>query len=81
MPVALSSLTGTARSSPATTPACEALFELLGDLNRSEGLALLLVEQNAELALSIAHRGYVLETGRIVLAGPAEQKLPNPWVG
>src|SRR5262249_12131444 len=47
------------------------LFERLAWLNRDQGVSLLLVEQNANLALSIADRGYVLETGAIVLSGPA----------
>jgi branched-chain amino acid transport system ATP-binding protein len=49
------------------------LFERLGQLNREEGLTILVVEQNANLALDIGHRGYVLETGEIVAEGPAEQ--------
>ncbi|WP_028933916.1 ABC transporter ATP-binding protein [Pseudonocardia spinosispora] len=48
-------------------------------LNAS-GVAVLLVEQQAELALSIAHRGYVLSTGRIVLSGSAADLLGNPAV-
>jgi branched-chain amino acid transport system ATP-binding protein len=47
------------------------LFERLGEINRSEGLTMLVVEQNATLALAIAHRGYVLETGAIVAQGTA----------
>ncbi|HEX2954442.1 MAG TPA: ABC transporter ATP-binding protein, partial [Bacillota bacterium] len=39
----------------------------------AEGTTILLVEQNANQALKIAHRGYVLENGRMVLSGPAEQ--------
>jgi branched-chain amino acid transport system ATP-binding protein len=49
------------------------LFERLADLNREHGMTLFLVEQNANLALSIAHRGYVLDTGTIVLSGPADR--------
>jgi branched-chain amino acid transport system ATP-binding protein len=49
------------------------LFQRLGELNREEGLTILVVEQNANLALDIGHRGYVLETGQIVAEGPAEQ--------
>lgn len=45
-------------------------FALIERLNR-EGLSILMVEQNANMALSIAHRGYVLQTGRIVLRGSA----------
>jgi branched-chain amino acid transport system ATP-binding protein len=48
------------------------LFAHLGDLNREEGLSILVVEQNANLALAIGHWGYVLETGRIAVQGPAE---------
>jgi branched-chain amino acid transport system ATP-binding protein len=48
------------------------LFALLATRNRDEGLAMLLVEQNANLALDIAHRGYVLETGEIRASGPAD---------
>ena len=44
----------------------------LGALNREEGLTLLVVEQNANLALAIGSRGYVLETGRIITEGTAE---------
>ena len=45
------------------------LFEILGALNRDQGISMLVVEQNASLALGIAHRGYVLETGSIVASG------------
>jgi hypothetical protein len=49
------------------------LFERLGEINRSEGLTMLVVEQNASLALAIAQRGYVLETGSIVASGSAQE--------
>jgi branched-chain amino acid transport system ATP-binding protein len=49
------------------------LFARLGELNREEGLTVLVVEQNANLALEVGHWGYVLETGRIVVQGPAAQ--------
>ncbi len=49
------------------------LFQRLGELNQQEGLTILVVEQNANLALDIGHRGYVLETGQIVAEGPADQ--------
>jgi branched-chain amino acid transport system ATP-binding protein len=55
------------------------VFALLGELNRS-GTALLLVEQNARMALRLAHRAYLLETGRIVLRGSAEELQRNPEV-
>jgi branched-chain amino acid transport system ATP-binding protein len=49
----------------------EQIFETIRDINR-QGTTILLVEQNAAMALEIAHRGYVIETGTIVLAGTAE---------
>jgi branched-chain amino acid transport system ATP-binding protein len=55
------------------------VFETIKRINR-EGVTLLLVEQNAALALQIAHRGYVLETGRIVLTDTAGRLAQNPRV-
>ena len=55
------------------------IFETIQRINR-EGVTLLLVEQNAYLALQIAHRGYVLETGRIVLTDTAQRLAQNPQV-
>jgi len=49
------------------------LFEQLGELNRTTGTALLVVEQNANLALAIAQRAYVLEAGTFVASGTAEE--------
>jgi len=49
------------------------LFARLGQLNRDDGLTVLVVEQNANLALDIGHRAYVLETGQIVASGPADE--------
>ena len=48
------------------------VFRLIQELNH-EGMAILLVEQNARQSLRIAHRGYVMQAGRVTLAGPAEQ--------
>jgi branched-chain amino acid transport system ATP-binding protein len=48
------------------------IFRIVQEINRREGTTILLVEQNAAMALEIAHRGYVIETGAIVLAGTAE---------
>jgi branched-chain amino acid transport system ATP-binding protein len=56
------------------------LFARLGDLNRELGIAMLVVEQNANLALRIASRGYVLETGRIVVSGEASELEGNEAV-
>ncbi len=53
------------------------LFRRLGDLNRERGVSMLIVEQNAGLALGIARRGYVLETGRIAVSGSAEDLANN----
>jgi branched-chain amino acid transport system ATP-binding protein len=50
----------------------QSLFETIAQLNRESGMSVLLVEQNANLALKIAHRAYVLDTGRIVASGTAE---------
>jgi len=55
----------------------EKIFEIIQDLNR-KGITILLVEQNANMALSIAHRGYVLQTGNIVLHDTAINLLNNP---
>jgi branched-chain amino acid transport system ATP-binding protein len=49
------------------------LFDILASINREEGVSMLLVEQNAALALSIADQAYLLETGEIVMSGPAAQ--------
>lgn len=49
------------------------LFHQLGELNKEDGTTMFVVEQNANLALSIAARAYVLEAGEIVLSGPSEQ--------
>jgi branched-chain amino acid transport system ATP-binding protein len=49
------------------------LFEILRTVNRESGVSLLLVEQNAELALEAADQAYLIETGRIVMAGPATE--------
>jgi branched-chain amino acid transport system ATP-binding protein len=53
------------------------LFQQLEDINREESVSMLIVEQNAELALSFAHRGYVLESGSIVLSGTADEVRGN----
>ncbi len=55
------------------------IFQVVQQLNE-DGTTILLVEQNAAMALSVAHRGYVLETGNIVLEGSARELLENPQV-
>ncbi len=55
------------------------VFEALKEINK-EGTTILLVEQNAKLALQFAQRGYVLENGDLVLEGPSEDLLANPEV-
>ena len=54
------------------------IFSIIQEINRQSGVAILLVEQNANMALSIASRGYVLQTGEIVLADTARNLLDNP---
>jgi branched-chain amino acid transport system ATP-binding protein len=54
------------------------IFEIIRQINRKEGVAILLVEQNANMALSIARRGYVLQTGEIVLHDTAENLKNDP---
>lgn len=57
----------------------EQIFEIIQEINL-QGVSILLVEQNAQMALAIANRAYVLETGRIVLSGEADQLLHDPLV-
>jgi len=55
------------------------IYETIAEINRS-GVAILLVEQNANYALEASRRGYVLETGRIVLSGPSDRLRTDPEV-
>jgi branched-chain amino acid transport system ATP-binding protein len=55
------------------------VLELIGTVNR-QGVSIFMVEQNASLALEIAHEAYVLQTGRIVLSGPARALRDDPRV-
>jgi len=55
------------------------VFATIQQINE-QGTTILLVEQNALQALTIAHRGYVLQTGRVVLGGPAAELKENPTV-
>lgn len=57
----------------------EEIFRIIQEINK-QGTTILLVEQNALMALSISHRAYVLETGRIVLSGNARELAENPQI-
>jgi branched-chain amino acid transport system ATP-binding protein len=57
----------------------EQIFSIIQEINAA-GTTIMLVEQNANMALSIAHRAYVLETGELVLSGDARQLAENPEV-
>lgn len=58
----------------------EQVGEIVMMLNKEEGLSILLVEQNAKLALSVAHKVYALETGRVVLEGTPEELQDNDYI-
>lgn len=53
------------------------IFEIIASINSQEQVAILLVEQNANVALSIAHYGYILENGRVVMEGESETLREN----
>ena len=57
----------------------EQVFEIIETINR-QGMTVFMVEQNANMALSIAHRAYVLQTGRVVLSGSAAQLRQNAMI-
>ncbi len=56
------------------------IFEKIVEINRDLGLTILLVEQNANLALEVSHHGYVLETGRIILEDKSAALRANAQV-
>jgi branched-chain amino acid transport system ATP-binding protein len=56
------------------------IFRILSELNEQEGLSVLVVEQNANLALASAHRAFVLETGRVVVEGETAELREHPTV-
>ena len=58
----------------------EEIFGIVKDLNEKEGVSFLLAEQNTNVALRFAHYGYILESGRIVMDGPAADLRENPDV-
>ncbi len=57
----------------------ESIFDIIQSINK-QGTSILLVEQNAQMALSIANRAYVLETGKVILEGSAKELMKNPTV-
>jgi branched-chain amino acid transport system ATP-binding protein len=57
----------------------EQVFDIIQEINR-QGTTIFMVEQNANMALSIAHRAYVLQTGQVVLSGPAQELRQNPLI-
>ena len=58
----------------------EEIFEIVRNLNEQEGVTFLLAEQNTNIALRYSDFGYILETGRIVMDGPAKELRENPDV-
>ena len=58
----------------------EEIFAIVKSLNENEGVSFLLAEQNTTVALRFAHYGYILESGRVVMDGPAKALLENPDV-
>ena len=57
----------------------DAIFHIIRDIN-AQGTTIFLVEQNAHMALSVAHRGYVLQSGRMILSDKAANLLEHPDV-
>jgi branched-chain amino acid transport system ATP-binding protein len=57
----------------------EQVFDLIQEINK-QGTTIFMVEQNANMALSIAHRAYVLQTGQVVLSGTAAELRKNPLI-
>ncbi|MGC8476201.1 MAG: ABC transporter ATP-binding protein [Acetobacteraceae bacterium] len=57
----------------------EQVFDIIQEINR-QGTTIFMVEQNANMALQIAHRAYVLQTGQVVLSGPAAELRANPLI-
>lgn len=58
----------------------EQIFGIVKSVNENEGVSFLLAEQNTNVALRFAHRGYILESGRVVMDGPAAELRENPDV-
>ena len=53
------------------------IFNIIQEIN-SRGMTILLIEQNANMALKVAHQAYVLETGKITMSGTGQELLENP---
>jgi branched-chain amino acid transport system ATP-binding protein len=58
----------------------ESIFGIIARINAEQGVSMLLVEQNASVALAIAHYGYILETGKVVIDGSAAKLAADPDV-
>ena len=58
----------------------ENIFGIIARINAEQGVSMLLVEQNASVALAVAHYGYILEMGKVVIDGPAEKLADDPDV-
>ena len=58
----------------------EELFKILGKINKEEGVSMLVVEQNANLALEISKDAYLLETGNVAMTGPADKIMDDEQV-
>lgn len=58
----------------------EEIFAIISRINREQGVSMLLVEQNASMAFSVAHHGYILENGKVMLSGSKETLTSNPEV-
>jgi branched-chain amino acid transport system ATP-binding protein len=58
----------------------EQIFEIVKSVNENEGVTFLLAEQNTNVALRFARHGYILESGRVVMEGPADELRENPDV-
>jgi branched-chain amino acid transport system ATP-binding protein len=58
----------------------EQIAEVLTAINRERGITVIFIEQNVELALKMAHRGYILESGRAILEGPSADLLASAEV-
>ncbi len=67
--------------SPGLSPVLvENIFEIIARINAERGVSMLLVEQNASIALAVAHYGYIMETGKVVIDNTAEKLAADPDV-